>query len=228
MNHQVPRVISYLQRQHIQIHRIQIIRFLSHVADHADADVFGGIVALMLVYPVRGVEHFAVIAKPQNPAVWSVDDADVEALTLAFLEAVISNIVTDFFRKERQQQLLFFRCSFACAEIADRKGGGRNFAYVVYGYFEALAFRNTEGFRDKQKVLDPKRKALLMDSRKDKDGEHGGTFSDNKRKPDRIRIPHANQRKRGNGDEEEILQETEYDGIAHSSKSLHIVDEGVV
>ena len=182
----------------------------------------------MLVYPVRGVEHFAVIAKPQNPAVWSVDDADVEALTLAFLEAVISDIVTDFFRKERQQKLLFLRCSFARAEIADRKGGRRNFAYVVYGYFEALAFRNTEGFRDKQKVPDPKRKALLMDSRKDKDGQHGGTFSDNKRKPDRIRIPHANQRKRGNGDEQEILQETEYDRIAHPSKPLHIVDEGVV
>ena len=104
MNHQVPRVISYLQRQHIQIHRIQIIRFPRHVADHADADVFGGIVVTVLVYPIRGVEHFAVIAKPQNPAVWSVDDADVEALTLAFLEAVISDIVTDFFRKNRGPQ----------------------------------------------------------------------------------------------------------------------------
>lgn len=165
----------------------------------------------MLVYPVRGVEHFAVITKPQNPAVWSVDDADVEALALTFLEAVISDIVTDFFRKERQQQLLFFRCSFACAEIADRKGGGGNFAYVVYGYFEALAFRNTEGLRDEQKVFDSEGKALLMDSRKDKDGEHGGAFSDNKRKPDRIRIPYARQRQRGDGDEEEILQKTEYD-----------------
>jgi len=228
MNHQVPRVISYLQRQHIQIHRIQIIRFFSHVADHADANVFGGIVALMLVYPVRGVEHFAVITEPQNPAVGGMDDADVEALPLAFLEAVISDIVTDFFRKERQQQLLFFTCSFARAEIADRKGGGGNFAYVTDGYFEAFAFGNAEGLRDEQKVLDPERKALLMDSRKDKDGEHGGAFSDNKRKPDRIRIPYACQRQRGNGDEEEILQETEYDGIAHSSEPLHIVYECIV